>query len=308
MANIVTYEEDEKHIVKLCKRIRHLANLDRITLDVSEHRDDKNKHLFKYLDYCGVSKEDFVKSYLANLQPYMLSEFKGQERSSNTICVLDNIYRVSLYIKLDTSFGNEMVISFHENHKRGVAKDNSRFIKNEPNKVKIIADSITGGVTDTNTKTFDILIPRGIINVPVSLVGDLQEDGTFLVNKSAIDNAILDVCNKYIQDLYASDLELSALDEVEIFSALQQISFTSYGNTVFSNISLLVDNMSAQNSPLHKRSAAFALETYAEHLSLTSEQKEELIELITDKYRVSYQKDIDNVITMLIDMIDNFFI
>ena len=137
------------------------------------------------------------------------------------------------------------------------------------------------------------------------MVGELQEDGTFVVSRNAIDNAVLSVCNQYIQDLYASDLELAALDEVEIFSALQQISFTSYGNSVFSNISLLIDNMSAQNSPLHKKSAAFALETYVGHLVLTSDQKSELKGLITDKYRVSYQKDIDKVTNMVIDIIDN---
>ncbi len=78
-----------------------------------------------------------------------------------------------------------------------------------------------------------------------------------------------------------------------------------YGHSVFSNISLLIDNMSAQNSPLHKRSAAFALETYAEHLRLTNDQKKELIELITEKYSVSNQKDIDKVTNMLIDIIND---
>ena len=305
MANIITYEDNEQQIIGLCKRIRKFAKLDRIKLDVSEHQDNRNTHLFKYLDYCGVSKEDFVKSYLSNLQPYMLSEFKEQEKATNTICILDNIYRVSLYIKMDTTFGKEMVVSFHENHKRGIAKDNSKLIKNKSDKVKILADSITGGISGTNKKTLDILIPRGVINIPVSVVGELQADNTFLVSRNAIDNAVLDVCNQYIRDLYTSDLDLPALDEVEIFSALQQISFTSYGNSVFSNISLLIDNMSAQNSPLHKTSAAFALETYTGHLKLTTEQKKELIELITDKYRVSYQKDIDTVTNMLIDIINN---
>ena len=198
-----------------------------------------------------------------------------------------------------------MIVSFHEDHKRGISKDNSRFIKKESKKVKIIADSITGGITDTNIKTFDILVPRGVINIPISLTGELQTDNTFLVNRNAIDNAILSVCNQYIQDLYTSDLELPLLDEVELFSALQQISFTSYGNSVFSNISVLIDNMSVQNSPLHKASAFFALETYASHLMLTSEQKSELIELIREKYTVACQKDISAVTNMIIDIIDN---
>lgn len=298
-------EDNEAHIINVCKKIRQLAQLDRISLDISEYRDARNTHLFKYLDYCGVDKETFVKNYLSNLQPYMLSRNTEQEKSDNTICVLDNIYRISLYIKLDTTFGNEMIVSFHEDHKRGVARDNSLLHIKQPEKVKIITDSLTGGITDTNTKTFNVLIPRGMISVPVSLVGELQDDGTIEVQRSAIDNAILDICNQYIQDLYASDMDFPSLNEVELFSALQQISFTSYGNSVFSNISVLIDNMAVQDNPLYKKTASFALETYASHLILTSEQKKELIELIHDKYEVSCQKNISVVTNMLIDIIKN---
>ena len=298
-------EDNEANIINVCKKIRKLAQLDRISLDISEHRDARNTHLFKYLDYCGVDKKTFVKNYLSNLQPYMLSRNTEQEKSDNTICVLDNIYRISLYIKLDTTFGNEMIVSFHEDHKRGVARDNSRLHIKQPEKVKIIADSLTGGITDTNTKTFNVLIPRGVISVPVSLVGELQDDGTIEVQRSAIDNAILDICNQYIQDLYASDMDFPSLNEVELFSALQQIPFTSYGNSVFSNISVLIDNMAVQDNPLYKKTASFALETYASHLILTSQQKKELIELIHDKYEVSCQKNISVVTNMLIDIIKN---
>ena len=298
-------EDNEANIINVCKKIRQLAQLDRISLDISEHQDARNTHLFKYLDYCGVDKETFVKNYLSNLQPYMLSRNTEQKKSNNTICVLDNIYRISLYIKLDTTFGNKIIVSFHEDHKRGVARDNSRLHIKQPEKVKIIADSLTGGITDTNTKTFNVLIPRGVISVPVSLVGELQDDGTIEVQRSAIDNAILDICNQYIQDLYASDMDFPSLNEVELFSALQQIPFTSYGNSVFSNISVLIDNMAVQDNPLYKKTASFALETYASHLILTSEQKKELIELIHDKYEVSCQKNISVVTNMLIDIIKN---
>lgn len=304
MSKLITYEDNEEHIINICKRIRKLAKLDRLKLDTSMHQDPRNIHLFKYMDYCGVDKESFVKNYLANLQPYMLSRNTEQEKTDNTICVLDNIYRISLYIKMNTDQGEEMIISFHEDHKRGIAKDNSRVIRRSPDKVRIIADSLSGGITGTNIKTFNILIPRGVINIPISLSGELLEDGTLLTDRVAIDTAILGVCNRYIEDLYASDLDFPSLDEVEIFSALQQISFTSYGNSVFSNISVLIDNMAVQNSPLHKKSASAALEIYAGHLILTDEQKKELIDLIREKYSVSCQKNISVVTNMLIDIID----
>jgi len=81
----MTHDENEAHIINICKKIRKLAKLDRMTLDISEHQDSRNTHLFRFLDYCGVDKESFVKSYLSNLQPYMLSRNTEQEKADNKI-------------------------------------------------------------------------------------------------------------------------------------------------------------------------------------------------------------------------------
>ena len=86
--------------------------------------------------------------------------------------------------------------------------------------------------------------------------------------------------------MYTSDLDLAALDQVELFSVLHQVSFTSYGNTVFSNISLLIDNLAMQKSVIGKKVADFALITYVDHLLITTEQAHELIELLDEKYKV----------------------
>ena len=44
------------------------------------------------------------------------------------------MYRISVYIKADNSFGDEMIISFHEDNIRGVAKTNS-LIKNTKDRI-----------------------------------------------------------------------------------------------------------------------------------------------------------------------------
>ena len=65
-----------------------------------------------------------------------------QELSSNFICVLDHMYRISLYNKIDKSFGKEVIVSFHENNKRGIAKENN-MIQNKPDYlVPVFADEI----------------------------------------------------------------------------------------------------------------------------------------------------------------------
>lgn len=303
MSELITYQDNEARIVNMCKRIRRLAKLDRMSLVISEHQGPRTIHLFKYINYCGVDKQTFVKNYLSNLQPYMLSRNTKWEEADNALCVIDKIYRISMHIKLDPTPRNEIAISFHEDYKCAAAKDSSCLYNYNTGKIKIIADSLTGGIIDTNTKTFNVLISRGLINIPVSLAGELQADGTLIIQRSEIDNALLNVCSQYIQDLYASDLDYPSLNETEVFSALQQIPFTSNGNSVFSNISVLIDNMSSQDGKVHKISAAFALETYVSHLILTADQKKELISLIQDKYSASSQKDLAIVINMLVDII-----
>ena len=64
--------------VDYCRQIRRIAQLDRVVLDTSIHRDNKfNTHLFPYIRYCGFEPIDFIKNYLANLQPYMLERRKS---------------------------------------------------------------------------------------------------------------------------------------------------------------------------------------------------------------------------------------
>ena len=131
----ITVAEAEKlgidlSMAKICRTLRKLAKLDRLKLDETEHRSGLNKHLFHYIEYCGETVLEYVKNYLSNLQPYMIERRKDQEKKKSYICVIDNMYRISVYIKVDKSFGEEMIVSFHEDNIRGVAKTNA-LIKNK---------------------------------------------------------------------------------------------------------------------------------------------------------------------------------
>ena len=92
--------------------------------------------------------------------------------------------------------------------------------------------------------------------------------------------------------MYTSSVDLAALDQVEIFSVLQQISFTSYGNTIFSNLTLLIDNMEIQRGIPSIKAADFALTTYINHLYLTREQANELVALLEEKYVVHSMRNV----------------
>lgn len=287
--------------VKVCKEIRRLAMLDRITLDESTHRSGLNRHLYAYIEYCGMDVKEYIKGYLANLHPYMIERYKAQEPESNFICVLDKIYRVSIYIKLDKTFGNEVIVSFHENNKRGIAKENNMIQNKTSQFVPVFADEVCATIEGSSKEEIKVFVQRGMLTLPIRIMGQKCENGTYIVNQDDIETPILEQCNQYLRDMYTSDLELDALDKVEIFSFLHQISFTSYGNTIFSNISLLIDNMAIQKGNISKKVADFALITYVEHINIDMQHAKELVELLEDKYKVKSQKGIE----LILDRIKN---
>ncbi len=282
---------DTKYIA-VCKKIRQLAKLDRVKLDYSEHRSGLNKHLFDYIEYCGIDVLHFVKQYLSNLQPYMLERRKDQEKVKSFICVIDNLYRVSVYIKVDTKQFEEVIVSFHEENKRGIAKTNDLIKYQNSVYVPVFADSV---ISQMNNKyVVKILAQRGLKVLPIEIAAMKCQD-VFIVNRAGIDQHFISYCNDYIRDLYTSDLELD-FDSIDVFSVLQQISFTSYGNDVFSSISLLIDSLCIQHDYYSKAVADSALITYVQTLKLTMEQQDELKDLLRRKYMVTSIKSIDLIL------------
>ena len=290
------YETDHEFLVKkqLAQKIRRLARLDRIALDESEHASGLNLHLFKYLDFVGLDKLTFIKEYLMNIQPFMLAEIKSQEKWDNAICVLDEYYRISIYIKIDARKGEELFVSFHENNKNGIAKRNSLIPREDW--VYVFADSIGSHVNGTDEYTINIFITRGVKTFPISVAAHRYDDDLFRVRYAYISQSLLDYANNYLEDLYTADLDFS---EIELFSALQQLSFTSYGNDVFSNISLLVDSLLIQRDVASKRLADGALCIYCNSLQLTSGAYNELMDTITARYAVNSVKGLDEVINRI---------
>ena len=295
----ITVAEAEKlgidlSMAKICRILRKLAKLDRLKLDETEHRSGLNKHLFHYIEYCGETVLEYVKNYLSNLQPYMIERRKDQEKKKSYICVIDNMYRISVYIKVDKSFGEEMIVSFHEDNIRGVAKTNA-LIKNKRNRlVPVFADSYGSIDMQSGNVSVKVLAHRGMKVLPLDIIGFKCKD-MFIVREADINNQFLNYCNEYIRDLYTSNLNLD-FDSIEVFSMLQQISFTSYGRDTFSSVSLLIDSMVSQSDAISRQAADFALITFAQSLQLTDEQKKELVELLNEKYMVTSIRGIDDIL------------
>lgn len=295
----LTYE-DARHqgidmsMIAVCRKLRRLAKLDRLKLDETEHRSGLNKHLFDYIEYCGRDVLDFVKQYLSNLQPYMIMRRKDPEPARSFICVIDKIYRVSVYIKADNCQFEEVLISFHEDNKRGIARTNSLIQADKARYIPIFADSVMSCIEEENRYVVRAFFQRGLTVMGLDLAAAKCED-VFIVEKNAIHMQFLSYCNDYIRDLYTSDLNLD-FDRIEVFSVLQQISFTSYGRDTFSSVSILIDSLCVQKDMISKSLADFALVTFVQNLRLTDEQRQELWGLLEEKFRVTSIRGIDLIL------------
>ena len=266
----------------ICKQIRNLAKLGRVSLCTDCYSIGRAKNLLNYLDYVGINPQDYIKEYLENIQPYMLQRDLSKEPNESYISVIDNMYAISLYIKGDVTEYQEVVVSFHESHgKGGIAKKNL-MRTNPERKVPVFADRISSINRETKEFFADVFIQRGLLTLPLYVQAVKCED-FFLVRERDISVAVINYCNRYIEELYSSKLNLN-FDEIEIFSILQQMPFTVYGNDVFSTISLLIDSLNIQNDVYSKREADFALITFLQNLKLTKEQKDELMEILYEKY------------------------
>ena len=266
----------------LAYKLRKLARLDRIRLDESEHVSKQSLHLFRYLDFLGMDKLAFIKMYLSHIQPFMITEMKFQEKFENAICVLDRFYRISVYIKVDATQNEEVIVSFHENHKNGVAKRNPVIRKNRY--VYVFADSIGSYIPTMDSYTINLLIARGVSTFPVNVPAKKYDEDGFLVNETYIQNAFVDVANQYLEDLYTADLDFSG---VEQFSSLQRLSYTARGNDCFSNISLLVDSILVQRDAHSRQVADAALCIYCNSLELLESDKRELLETLQERFSVN---------------------
>lgn len=75
-------------------------------------------------------------------------------------------------------------------------------------------------------------------------------------------------------------------------------------NDVFTSVSLLIDVLNSQTDFISRRTTDFVLITFIQSLLLTNEQKEDLMELLKEKYKMGGRKETQIVLNRVIDIIE----
>lgn len=232
------------NFINICKRIRYYAYSGRLCVDTRRHRsnDGRNIHLFKLIEACGFSVEEFVSNYLKTLQPYSLTKFQGSRTKSNYDIWLSDIgYGVSLVIKIsEKSKERPVVVSFHESNRYGYQTRGGKDFSD-----KLCAVLIHGDVAKVNDNLYNVtyLIQRGFLLYPVSSTTPYIGNGVALVDYKDIKLRFDTVIHEIINGIFLSYSDGSSQD---LFSSVgskgyNNLTFMSIGYNEVSNICLLID-------------------------------------------------------------------
>ena len=253
--------------LETCRIIREQAKLGKITLDMSVKLSELNKHLVDYIEHFGIDLQDYVRSYLSNVQPYMITK-----ENNLTNCLIEGLYGLSITDGLTVRFTEK-------DRTNGVTV--AATVRST--KVPVFADRVLSQVSGTNKVVIRAVFQVGLLRLPLELAGYKHND-IFLVDKRMIDSSIKNHCEEYISSVHESDyIKKNKVDtsKIKVFSRLQQLPFTVYGNDVFSNITVLIDRI-VDGSDIEK--ADFAMVKFTQNTRLTREQQTELKELLREKY------------------------
>lgn len=292
--NIISSEIAGSETVAICRKLRTAIRQNRLVVDTSRHSSNQgyNQHLFGFIKSCGLDVENFIKTYIYNMQPCTLVLDRSThvtKSSGDYSVILDIGYRVSLYIKVSKS-GN-IIVSFHDSNdnwvgrtnvkrfKQGVlsqfSNDYSYILLNEPIRV-------------TNQREFyDIQMSRGLSVLKQSLEGTYCDRDLIYVYTQDLFEGVKKLMLSFLTKLeveFSEDFRLRGTRKgIEKRNNINDFSFTSYGNSILAKISLLVDVYPLTVSQTERQSI-MTLAGFLIDEMLFIEDKASLLSMLKERY------------------------
>lgn len=238
---------EDKHLLNLRRKLIKLALEPRTKFDFNPHKQSNNLGIINFCKFCNVNPEEFIRIYLKNIQPFMIHEVDGRtDKSTDFSCILDATYSMPLWIEVRTTQFKEEIISFHE-----LNWDNQLLLKNArlSNTILCIPNNIYDNyveIGDISFFKFDII--RGFKSFELELPGKKISNSCVRVNTITYKNKLLDSINDNLATVLDPLVNLNLRDYPR-FSRVNQISFTSYGDNIENNVSILLDLLYIDKKP-----------------------------------------------------------
>lgn len=316
--------------VALCRKFRKFATANNIEL-VKEGNSRENKYAFELFSYINseldtyndinntsVTIDEFVKNYIANLQPSMISRKNLNYNDNTYLAVIDKLYKNPLYIKIRDD-KEHLIISFHEDLNKGYKK--SIIIKGSRDDfsyhefIPVIADDYKEEYPDENKNAYLITVSLPIgMEILSFYIHDarMTTEGYFIISSLDLQKEIIKKCqqifneiNSFVESTDNPNI-LATLETVDVYKAFNNINitnrdltFTSFGKTSQSVLSYLIDvetacesnnfvGVSRKTIQEVKRSCNLLLGAYLINCQKLPESKiKNLIEFLDTRYAYS---------------------
>lgn len=284
--------DKDKQQINLQKRLFKIASDPRTKLDFRQHRNSKNLNLLKFIEFCKADSESYVKSYLRQVQPFMIVLDKNRSnKSSGFSCVIDSSYKIPLWIEVQESASGSCIISFHEVERYSKSLDNLWLSQK---RLLMLPDNCNA-CSIGERGIFKVTVLRGMKSFQLDLRGKRLSEQVIEVDKRHYEDVLLNHCNVMLDEIVESvDAGLDGIPDVK---NVKQLSYTSYGDTVANEVSFLLDMLVSPKAGVCDEPTITAiLAVKVRELSGTKNYKE-IKEVLADKYASYFGQ---NVIELLL--------
>ena len=126
--------------------------------------------LFKFMDFCEIPKEEFIRSYLYQMQPFMVNLDKVHSNKQDSFaCIIDSSYRIPLWVEVIYKQFGEIIVSFHEMNWCDSSFDSIGY--QQKGRILCVPNSSLRGLDVGETKYFNISILKGFCSFELKVHG-----------------------------------------------------------------------------------------------------------------------------------------
>jgi len=228
----------EKQTVNLWKKVTALSKSPRTAFRFEEYQHSNIMGLFKFMDFCGIPRQKFIRSYLYQLQPFMIHlPEANSSKQDKFACIIDSSYRTPLWIEVIYKQCSEAVVSFHEMNRQDCSLDSLGYYPDD--QIICVPNSSLKTLSTGDFRYFNISVLKGFNSFELKVYG-IKITNTFIrVKREEYERKLLLKVNEQLEEILHSVRQETA--DFPDFSKEKSLSFTSFGEDLAMTVSMLLD-------------------------------------------------------------------